>query len=120
MLIFRFLAVVFASDLVYEPSIVRDLRTAWCCQLSHGEVAEAAVLQMNAADHQRSPEGSCREDALRRRASPSIRSIFQYQRDGETLLTNSPHQQALKVYATFLYSDQETLFSSFIFIGLRT
>ncbi|XP_016326325.1 uncharacterized protein LOC107676307 [Sinocyclocheilus anshuiensis] len=93
------------TDKVQQPSIVRDLHTAWYWvnnhrDLFHGEVTEPAFLQMNSESQQ---------NALRKalgsefpEAKDDFLFIFPSQDDMETFLSYCVDKQGLKVNAMFL------------------
>lgn len=93
------------TDKVQQPTIVRDIHTAWYWvqnnkDLFCGEVTEPAFLQMNSDDQQ---------NALRKALSsefPEAKDdflfIFQSQDDMETFLSYCVDKQGLKVNVMFL------------------
>ncbi|XP_051569132.1 structural maintenance of chromosomes protein 5-like [Myxocyprinus asiaticus] len=101
----RRVVVVEDTEKVQQPTIVRDLHTAWYWvhnhrDLFHGDVREPAFLQMNSDEQQ---------NALRKvlggefsNAKDDFLFIFQCQEDMETFLSYCVDEQGLKVNAMFL------------------
>lgn len=97
--------VVEEDTMVQQPTIVRDLHTAWYWVHNHrdlfcGEVTEPAFLRMNCDDQQ---------NALRKvlggessEEKDDFLFIFQWQEDMETFLSHCADEQGLKVNAMFL------------------
>ncbi|XP_058647405.1 uncharacterized protein LOC131549338 [Onychostoma macrolepis] len=93
------------TDKVQQPTIVRDLHTAWYWVHNHrdlfrGEVTEPAFLQMNNEDQQNALRKALESEFPE--AKDDFLFIFQYQDDMETFLSYCVDKQGLKVNAMFL------------------
>ncbi len=88
-----------------QPTIVRDLHTAWNWAHNHrdlfrGEVTEPAFLQMNSEDKTNALRKALRSEFPE--AKDDFLFRFQSQDDMETFLSYCVDKQSLKVNAMFL------------------